>query len=123
VIGRWTQGWRRRTGPASALLISIGFAASTDPTEGIIAWLVTGAVLGAVILVLYRFVVRHDLTVLPAAVAAPLLLAQARNAVLDAHPGAVAGRIGAIVVIAAISVLWTKALRREDAPGAAPASP
>jgi hypothetical protein len=123
VIGRWTQGWRRRTGPASALLISIGFAASTDPTEGIIAWLATAAVLGAVILVLYRFVVRHDLTVLPAAVAAPLLLAQARNAVLDAHPGAVAGRIGAIVVIAAISVLWTKALRREDAPGAAPASP
>jgi hypothetical protein len=60
--------------------------------------------------------------VLPAAVAAPLIFVQARNAVLDAHPGAVAGRIGAMVVIAAIAALWTKALRHEDAAGAAAAA-
>jgi len=39
-----------------------------------------------------------------------LILGQARHVAFEAYPGAVAGRIGAIVVLALIAVVWAQML-------------
>ena len=112
VVGSWTSGWTRRTGLFAVLLVLLGLLA--NPPLGLISWIVSGLLIGALILVGYLFVLRYDLTALPVAVGVSMILDEVQQAVYGAHPGAVAGRIAAIVLIAAVAVLWTKKLRREE---------
>ncbi len=111
LTGRWTSAWRDRTRLFSALLVLLGFLGATGTSRGIIAWVVSGLAVGVLLLVAYRFVARYDLTVLPVAVATSLILGQAQHVTFEAYPGAVAGRIGAIVVLAMIAVVWAHKMR------------
>ncbi len=111
VTGRWTSAWTSRTRLFSLLLVLLGFLGATSAASGIIAWVASGLVVGVLLLVVYRFVVRYDLTVLPVAVATSLILGQAQHLTFEAYPGAVAGRIGAVVVLGAIAVVWAQKLR------------
>ena len=111
VTGRWTSGWTGRTRLFSLLLVLLGFLGATGAALGIIVWVASGLVVGVLLLVAYRFVVRYDLTVLPVAVATSLILGQAQHLTFEAYPGAVAGRIGAIVVLGMIAVVWAQKLK------------
>ena len=110
VTARWTVGWTRRTRLFSLLFVLLGFLGATGTSRGIIAWVASGLVVGVLLLGAYRLVLRYDLTVLPVAVATLLILGQARHVAFEAYPGAVAGRIGAIVVLALIAVVWAQML-------------
>ncbi len=111
VTGRWTSGWTGRTRLFSLLLVLLGFMGATGAASGIIVWLASGLVVGMLLLVAYRFVLRYDLTVLPVAVATSFILEQAQGLTFEAYPGAVAGRIGAIVLLGITAVVWAHKLR------------
>ena len=111
VTGRWTSGWTGRTRLFSLLLVLLGFLGATGASRGIIAWVASGLVVGVLLLAAYRLVLRYDLTVLPIAVATSLILGLARQLTFEAYPGAVAGGIGAIVVLGMIAVVWAHQLR------------
>lgn len=111
VTGRWTDGWTRRTGLFSALLVLLGFIGATGSSRGIVAWVTSGLVVGVLLLTTYRLVLRYDLTVLPIAVATTLILGQARQVTFEAYPGSVAGGVGAIVVLGMVAVFWAHKLR------------
>jgi len=120
VIDRHTGGWSRRTGLAGAVLVVLGILATTNDTAAPLLWLVSGLLLGAAALAGYVFVLRYDLTILPAAVATSLILANVRAAVIAAYPGARAGSAAAIVLlalaaVAAVSWLRGSGLARERA--------
>ena len=111
-VGRRTGAWSRRTGIYSALLLLLGLMATANSPAAVWMWALSGLLVGAAIIIGYRFVLRYDLTVLPAAVAAAVILGQIRQGALGSHPAALSGGIGAAVVIAAIAILWTWQLRR-----------
>jgi hypothetical protein len=111
-VGRRTGAWSRRTGIYSALLLLLGLMATANSPAAVWMWALSGLLVGAAIIIGYRFVLRYDLTVLPAAVAAAVILGQIRQGALGSHPAAFSGGIGAAVVIAAIAILWTWQLRR-----------
>ena len=110
VVGRWTNGWKQRTRLFSALLVLLGFLGAPGVSRGIVAWIGTGLVVGVVILLAYRFVVRYDLAVLPIAIATSMILAQAQHLTLAPYGGAFAGRLAAIVLLGVIAAIWAQKL-------------
>ena len=114
-IGHWTRGWTRNQAAFSVVLVALGLLIGGTAAGGVTGWLVSGALSGILLLVLYPYVLRYDLTVIPVGVATMAILAQARQVVLAAYPGAVAGGILAIILLAAAGVFWTSKLRRAPA--------
>ncbi len=115
VASTWTGGWTRRTRLFSLLFVLLGFLGAMSTTRGIVAWAASGLLVGVLLLVAYRFVLRYDLTVLPVAVGATLILRQAENVTFAAYPGSAAGRIVAIVVLGAVAAFWAHQLREARA--------
>jgi len=111
-IGHWTRGWTRNQASFSVVLVALGLVLGGTAASGITGWLVSGALSGVLLLVLYPYVLRYDLTVIPIGVATMGILAQVRQVAMAAYPGAVAGGILAIIVLAAAGVFWTSKLRR-----------
>jgi membrane protease YdiL (CAAX protease family) len=111
-IRSWTRGWTRLQGSFYAVLFILGWLLGGSVSGGVLGWVVSGALAGILLLILYPYVLRYDLTVIPVGVATLAILAQARQVAMAAYPGAVVGGILAIVLLAAAGVFWTMKLRR-----------
>lgn len=110
-IGWHTADWTRRTTAATAMLLALGFLATRNTPIAPLGWTLSVVVLGAAAVAAYVLVLRYDLAVLPAAVAAPMILVHARWVVLDPYPGARSGSIAAIVLLGAAATLAVAWLR------------
>jgi ABC-type uncharacterized transport system permease subunit len=72
-----------------------------------------GALEGAALLAAYVLVLRHDMTLVPVAVAASLALSRIAHAAHPTHTWAVTGATSSVVLLLALGAWWSLGLRRD----------
>jgi hypothetical protein len=72
-----------------------------------LSWALSGILSGIVLLAAYVFLIRHNLALIPAAVAAILILGQAREVYLQPGLLTAAGFIISTALLAAAAYLWS----------------
>ena len=119
-----TSSWTRRTLAAIALLVVIGIAISGAPA-GLEArgWVYGGVLTAAGLLFAYVTLLRHDLTMVPVALAIMGAVGALARAAGRAYPGALPGSLIAAVLLLLVGWWWFGALRRGRAEAAAPGAP
>jgi Type II CAAX prenyl endopeptidase Rce1-like len=120
-LDRLTSGWTRRRalwGGLAFLLWVLSSQPSDPATVG--PWAVSALLSGSVLFLAYALVLRLELSVLPLVAGVMQILDLVREAVQRAYPGALAGALLGMPVVAALAWLWFVALRRSgghSAPG------
>ena len=111
-----TDGWRRRQGLFSAVLVSLGLVlAGSDGVESIPLWLLRGLVTGLVLWLVWALVLRHHPALVPLVTATGAVLATLRDAVLGAFPGAMAGSLIGAVLVPVLALWWFRRLGGDTA--------
>jgi MFS family permease len=121
LVDGMTAGWTRRRAPSLALLAVIGFLGAGTPVgHHLGGWLVAGLVLAVALPAVAIFALRFDLTMVPIALGTMAIVSVASNGIARAFPGALAGSLLAIVILA-LTAWWVfRSLRRwRDAAAAA----
>jgi hypothetical protein len=110
-LHRWTAGWttRRESTPVMLLLVGL-ILAGRQPLESITGWLLLGTLVGASLWVAYVWVLRFELSLIPPAAAVLAIAANLSRALGNAYPGAMAGSLVAVVLIAVAAVWWHRTL-------------
>ncbi len=108
-----TAGWRRRRVSAGVLLAVVGgvLGAAGSPMN-LTPWLASAAAIGAVLVVAYVLVLRHDVSVVPLAVAVMTIAGTLREGWAAPFPGAVAGAIAGVILMGLAAFWWFRELRR-----------
>lgn len=110
-IGRFSLMWKRRRLPCSVLLILAGLVlAGSSSIETIPSWLISGVVMGFVMIAAYVLVLRHSTILIPIVVGAITILEILKEGVRQAYPAAFPGSIAAAILIGIVAVVWLKAL-------------
>jgi hypothetical protein len=111
-VDELTRRWSRRRGLFVAVFLVLGLVLSgTGDVEGLPGWLAAGLVQGLILLAAYVLVLRHDLTLVPPALAVTIVLGSVRDGLSEAYPGAVVGHAVGIVLVGLLAVYWTRAFR------------
>lgn len=101
----------RRPWTGVALLAASGFGfAGLEAGSTTVYWLVSGAVWTGVVLGLHEASRRWGLALVPAAVAAPLILDRVLEAWVAPYPGSRPGALLAVLAVAGVTGLWTRSL-------------
>ena len=112
VADRFTACWTRKRPAAVILLFLIGMLLYSSSAGGTMAlWSVSAIVTGSLFALIYWLLLRHDLAVIPVFTATSLLL-NLIPAGDQAYPGATAGNVLAMVVIAIFGWLLFRAMRQ-----------
>jgi hypothetical protein len=121
-VDRLSGRWSRRKGHTVALFLAAGLVfAGARGVDSLPAWLAAGAVEGLILLAAYVLVLRHDLSLVPPAVAVTFVLGALPDAMSRPYPGVLAGHAAVILLVALLAVYWTKAFRtpQDDPQGVA----
>ena len=111
-IDRITAGWTRRHVLGAALLwVAGGLLGAPGSPENLLPWIGSAAVVGALLVAAYIFILREDISVAPLAVAVFTMTGTLREGWSRAYPGALLGAIVAVVVMWALAYWWFRALR------------
>ena len=115
VSANWiTAGWTRRRALAAILLWLVGGLLGTPGSpENLVLWIVSAALVGALLVAMYVGVLRHDVSALPFGVAVMTLTGTLREGWARPYPGALAGAIVAVVAMGAVAYWWFRALRQK----------
>lgn len=112
VADRYTAAWTRGRVKAAMVMFLIGAMIYGSTAGGTFAlWSLSALVSGCLFVAGYWLLMRHDLALIPVVTAASILL----NLIpvgRQPYPGAAAGKILAIIVIAALGWLLYRAMRR-----------
>ena len=112
VADRYTVCWTRKRPAAVILLFLIGTLLYSSSAGGtMVLWSVSAIVTGSLFVLIYLLLFRHDLAVIPVFTATSLLL----NLVpvgQQPYPGATAGNVLAMVVIAVLGWLLFREMRQ-----------
>jgi hypothetical protein len=112
-LDRLTSGWTRRRALWGGLAFLVWVLSSqAGDAAAAVPWVASALLSGAMLFLAYVLVLRFELSVLPLAVGAMQILDLARSAVQQAYPGALAGALVGMVVVAALAWAWFAALRR-----------
>jgi hypothetical protein len=113
VIDRITDGWTRRRVAGGVTLLALGLLAAGAPqNDGLIAWLVPGALVGAGLIAGYVWLLRADLTMLPVVLATMTAVGVLTRGAAQPFDSALAGSILGAVFSAALGWWWFRLLRR-----------
>jgi hypothetical protein len=113
VIDRITDGWTRRRAAGVVTLLALGMLAAGAPqNDGLIAWLVPAALVGAGLIVGYVWLLRADLTMLPVVLATMTAVGGLTRGAAQPFDSALAGSILGAVFSAALGWWWFRLLRR-----------
>ena len=108
---RWTTGWTRRKESASVVFFLLGWIfAGRQSVDSLPGWLILGALLGAGMWAAYVWVLRFDLSLVPPAAATLAVAGALSRAMGNAYPGALAGSVLAVVLVAAAALWWHRSL-------------
>ncbi len=111
-----SQGWTRRRPLTLALLVAFGLVVTgSDGVESLALWLVEGALTGAVLAVVWTFVLRLQPALTPVVTAAGTVLSGVESAVIGAFPGAAAGSIIGVMLVVAAAVWWLRRIAADTA--------
>jgi hypothetical protein len=119
-VDRFSSGWTRRRALSFAAFLVVGWFVAGTVADGLVAWLLGGAVAGLVLWGAYAFVLRFDPALAPLAVAGATVLTTLREGLRGGYPEALTGSIVAAVLVGAAALLWLRAL--SGASGPAPSS-
>ncbi|MBD3224793.1 MAG: CPBP family intramembrane metalloprotease, partial [Caldithrix sp.] len=113
-LHRLTGYWQKRRALYSILFILVGIivSGSTDTTIGY--WLLSGVAISLVYWLLYVFVFRFELALIPLAFTIPVVLRSVRRVILSAHPAANSIAIVTIVFLALIAFYWFRTFLSND---------
>jgi len=105
-------GTRRKAWLALGLMVAGWMLAGVGPVASLPAWLASGGILGVALTLAYLALLRFDFTVIPLAVGVMSLLAELKQALYRAYPGWLAAGALALGLVAVLSYVWFRALRR-----------
>ena len=94
--------------------MGLALVGSTSP-NGIVEWLVGGGFAALLMLVAYLLVLRHDLTLIPLAVAGGSLLTTVRLGAMGTYSTALPGAILGSTLILTTAYLWSRSLQIRQA--------
>jgi membrane protease YdiL (CAAX protease family) len=116
VTDRVSIAWTQKKIFAAVLLLLLGLI--TSATESILSipfWLLSGLVMGIVYILIYLFIFRCQLALIPIAFAVIVMLGELKQGVMNAFPTALPGAILAMIIVGAFSFYWYRKLAEEDA--------
>jgi len=111
-VERLTRGWTRRRALAVTGLLALGVLLGGGPLRDAVSFVVTGLAAGAVLFGAFRYLLRVDVSLVPAAAGTMAVLALVRQATGAAFPGATLGAAVGIVVTIALAWWWFLETRR-----------
>jgi hypothetical protein len=116
VAANWlTAGWTRRRALAAVLLWIVGGLLGTPGSpENLLPWIVSAALIGALLVAMYVGVLRHDVSVVPFGVAVMTLAGTLREGWAQPYPAAFPGAIVAVIAMWAVAYWWFRALRQKS---------
>jgi hypothetical protein len=112
-VDRFTLGWTKRRALFSILLVLAVLVFSGRSVESVPFWLLSGMIGGVVVLLAYLLAFRYEPALIPPAVGSIAILGALRQAMVNAHPAAIPGAALGLLIVAAISVYWSRRLLTE----------
>ncbi|MCF7740421.1 MAG: CPBP family intramembrane metalloprotease [Candidatus Marinimicrobia bacterium] len=109
-ISRFSQNWSKRKILFGLLLIAVVFILNGLSLQTINYWLVSGLATGLIYLVLYIYLIRHHLALVPLVIGGTVILGIIKQIAFNAYPAAIFGNMIALVMIIAISIYGSKML-------------
>lgn len=112
---RLTAGWTRRrllVGPAVFVLVGL-IGATGSPLE-LLPWIGSACLIGAIFTATFIGVLRHEVSLVPLAVAVMTMMGAAREGWARAYPAAFAGSVLALVLMGVVAAWWSRALQHES---------
>ncbi len=113
-LEHFTKGWTKRKLLFSALLILLALIVEAFNMDTIISWLLTGLFSGIVLILVYTFVLRCQLALVPLAIASLIILEQLQQGLFNPHPTALTGTVLSIILIGSLSIYWYRKLLRQE---------
>ena len=121
---RMSDGWTRRRVFIGALLVVVGgVLGNAGSPLNLAAWLASAAIIGALLLAAYVFVLRHHSRVVPFVAALLTTAATLREGWTRAYPGVLPGALIAFVLIWVVAIAWFRGLDLLSRRAAAPPMP
>lgn len=118
---RLTDGWRRARAAGGVGLVVMGLAMTGSLFQAsLVLWLAGGLAAAVLLAVLFWLVRRTHLALVPPLAAAGVILDQVERVLAAPYPGSVVGALTAIVLVAALALIWSRRLLRpppEPRPG------
>ncbi len=111
-VDRFTRGWEQRKTLFSIVLILSMLVSKTFSANGLPFWLLSGLLTGIIYLLIYKFVFRLQLALIPLALGSIAILDNLKEGILNAHPAAIGGAALSIILIVLVSIYWYKKLLR-----------
>lgn len=111
---RLTAGWTRRRmliGPA--LFVLVGLIGATGSPQNLLPWIGSASIVGALFALMFIVVLRHQVSLVPLAVAVMTMMGTAREGWAQAYPAALAGSLIAIVLMGMVAWWWSRRLEHE----------
>jgi hypothetical protein len=111
IATRMTSDWTHRRALAGVLIVVLGaLLGDVGSTRSPAVWAAFAVATGALLLIAYVWVFRHDARAVPAAVATAATLETIREGAAQAYPGALGGAVIAVGLIWLVAYAWMRAL-------------
>ena len=113
ITHRLTAGWARRPLAGLFLITGVGLALVGVDPDNVSRWLVLGLLDAAYLIVVYRYLLQFNLSLIPLMTAAIFVLLELKQVGLDAYAGSGLHAVFNILLILGASLLWHLELRRK----------
>ncbi len=113
LMNQWTAHWTKRQWIIFPLFILIGLVITGDAAATSIGfWLLSGCVRGLILILLYIFALRIQLSWIPVIAAIPAILSTIQEGIMQAWPGALTAAILGSILIAIVAEIWSSRLSK-----------
>lgn len=114
IINNATHYWQKNTLFFGLFFVVFGLTLTTLPTlSALPLWLACGIIKGIFLLLLYRYSIRYDSSLIPLATGSFIITKIIRQGIFNAYPGAALGAIIRACIVTLLSYLWFKHMNKE----------
>lgn len=108
---RFTKNWTHLQSVFAVVWLLFGVVfTGAGGIETVSSWLISGILTGAILFIVYYFVLRFNLALVPLAMAMLAIFNQVKHIVLNAYPAAFPSALLAIVLLGLTAFFWNKRL-------------
>lgn len=112
-LDKFTDCWTKRKALFSVLFILLILIISGSSINSLASWLISGLLMGIVYLLLYQYVFRFRLALIPLTFGTVMILGELKQGILNAYPAAIPAAVISIILIGLFSIYWYKKLLKE----------
>lgn len=115
IINSATHYWQKNRFFFGLFFVVTGLTLTTLPAAvtALPLWLACGAIKGIILLLLYRYIVRHDSSLIPLATGSFIITKIIRQGIFNAYPGAMLAAFISACIVVLISYCWFKQMNKE----------